>query len=323
MKGERKGMRKRWLVRSIGLFLFAIIALKIDWTNIVTLLSEMKLVWLAVSFLLIFPFVALKAWRWVYLLSLQDIRYSFHRAFLIYSVGIFLGLVTPGRLGDLMKVVYLKKDHNVPTSRGFSSVIIDRLCDLVVLILAASLGVVFLALSKSVLFYSIGFGLVLLSVTTLFLHRSFGSKLFYSVFKLPGLSRIEERGKSYIDSFYEGLQDFRSTRIWFPLAVSVCAFLLLFLQAYVLAYTLRIPLTFFECAACISITNLVMLIPISISGLGTRDGVMILLFSLLGFGKESAVAFSLMFLFIFTLSAGSVGAFAWFREPVDVRSLMD
>ena len=53
---------------------------------------------------------------------------------------LYIGFVTPGRLGEFIKAVYLKSDKGISLSKGMSSVLIDRLCDLYLLIFLGLLG---------------------------------------------------------------------------------------------------------------------------------------------------------------------------------------
>ena len=55
-----------------------------------------------------------------------------------------------------------------------------------------------------------------------------------------------------------------------------------------------------------AVVGFVQLIPVSVSGLGTRDAALIFLFSQIGVGKEAAVAFSIMKLFVMFVFSGAL-----------------
>jgi len=59
---------------------------------------------------------------------------------------LYLGIVTPGRLGKFAKAIYLNQEGITSVSHGFSSVLIDRLCDLYLLFLLAMAGFISLVL---------------------------------------------------------------------------------------------------------------------------------------------------------------------------------
>ena len=73
-------------------------------------------------------------------------------------------------------------------------------------------------------------------------------------------------------------------------------YFLFFLNRYFLLMSLQIPLSFIEMTACVSLSTLFTFLPISVSGIGTRDVSLIYLFSFYGLKMEQAVAFSTMIL---------------------------
>ena len=69
--------------------------------------------YLATAVILNIPMVFLKSWRWHYLLKMQEVDYGLRQAFPAYFSGIYLGLATPGRLGELSRVFYLTNDKGL------------------------------------------------------------------------------------------------------------------------------------------------------------------------------------------------------------------
>jgi hypothetical protein len=66
--------------------------------------------------------------------------------------------------------------------------------------------------------------------------------------------------------------------------------------------------------AAVSIVGMIGLVPITISGVGTRDATMIFLFSLVGLPSEAAVGFSTLILFLLAEN-WFVGFLVWLRHP--------
>ena len=50
-----------------------------------------------------------------------------NRIFLIYMSSLYIGFLTPGELGEFVKVLYLTNDKKISIGAGFSSVLTDRL----------------------------------------------------------------------------------------------------------------------------------------------------------------------------------------------------
>ena len=87
------------------------------------------------------PHLFIKSYRWNYLLKQQSINYSAVQSFLVYMSSLYVGFITPGRLGEFVKTLYLKSDKGINISKGFSSVLVDRLFDLYLLIILGFIGI--------------------------------------------------------------------------------------------------------------------------------------------------------------------------------------
>lgn len=71
-------------------------------------------------------------------------------------------------------------------------------------------------------------------------------------------------------------------------------------------------------AGSISASIFVSLLPISLLGLGTRDMVLILIFSRYGLSREAAVSFSFTFVLVY-LIMGVIGLICWLTAPFDLK----
>lgn len=321
MKVEKR-LRTSRLLQGLGVVIFIGIVFTVDWHDILLLLSRVNCYRFALAVVLVLPFLGTKVWRWIYLLKLQGISYSYSKAVSAYLSGVFLGLATPGKAGDLVKVVYLKQDLGIPLGRGLSSVLVDRLCDVLFSVLVGGLGIVILGVPFKFGILFLAGGLILAGVFGIVLGKSIVSKLPTVAFRTTFLSRLERSNpRHFWGDFCQGCKDLLDIKIVIPFSLSLLAYFLLILSAYLLAKSLNIPLDLFGIAFCITIANLVALLPISIFGLGTREGAMILLFSMFGLSRELAIVFSLMFLVANNVPAALVGALAWIRHPADIGLL--
>lgn len=97
---------------------------------------------LFLSVVLVFPFFVLKGWRWLLILRAGNMDLPLHEATALYTIGIFMGVVTPGQAGDAVKAWYLRK-RGYPLSAGLASVVVDRLFDLGIMGLLATTGLYF------------------------------------------------------------------------------------------------------------------------------------------------------------------------------------
>jgi uncharacterized protein (TIRG00374 family) len=311
--------RKLWL-QLIGILIFVIILWKLDLTAIYALIVDADPILLILSLLLVVPFVLLKSLRWKYLLKMQGFDYDFKNCSLAYLSSMYLGLVTPGRIGDFAKVLYLKKDGNIPISKGLSSVVVDRLFDLLILLCMAFTGVIALALSWNILVIILFFLLLFFAIIFIFTNEFVGKTIINVLYKIILPKKSKESAEVRFSTFYESIGRLKSVKLIYPLIYSVLSYAFFYAQCYLIARALGIPISILNVAFCISTANLVSLLPISISGIGTRDATLISIFSVLNLSKEAAVAFSIMFLFISNFATCLIGVVAWFKKPVDTKT---
>ena len=117
----------------IGIIIFAIIISRLDFHKLILILNNINYQYLFLAFILLLPILMIKSYRWNYLMKKQNINYSFKKSFLMYGIGMYIGIITPGRLGELSKIAFLKNDHH-SLGKSSVSVILDRLTDLLFLL---------------------------------------------------------------------------------------------------------------------------------------------------------------------------------------------
>jgi uncharacterized membrane protein YbhN (UPF0104 family) len=66
-------------------------------------------------------------------------------AFLYYLSSVSLGAITPGRIGEFFKVLYLKKAGVSTLNEGFSIVLVDHAYDVFLLVVLSAVGMLWLA----------------------------------------------------------------------------------------------------------------------------------------------------------------------------------
>jgi len=88
-----------------------------------------------------------------------------------------------------------------------------------------------------------------------------------------------------------------------------------FAGVYILALALGMSLTFWQMTLTMALASLVIMLPISIAGLGTREAVLIPTLALFGQSPEAAVALSLLLVITSTVW-WALGAISWFLLPL-------
>ncbi len=75
--------------------------------------------------------------RWRFDLGLLKLRYPFGELFLIDNAGALAGAATPGRMGDLARLIYFRQEKDVLVRVGLS-ILVERFLDLIFLVWLAT-----------------------------------------------------------------------------------------------------------------------------------------------------------------------------------------
>ncbi len=302
--------RYRPLLNLIGLVLLValIIFFKIDLRQTWTYLWHARLSEVALAVLFFIPFLATKAWRWQVILRDLNVSLPFDEALRLYALGLGAGMVTPGQVGDAVKVAYF---HDRGLGRPLLSVLLDRLWDVLVLILLAGSG--------AFLFWQPFEGEWLaLAVVAL------GSLALLGVTASPRAQQwllalwIRMRGA---DGNRTGFEPVRLSfnQITRQFALTLLATAIVYFRLYLLAVALDVHLDVIPFVAMMSLASVVALLPVSISGVGTRDATLLLIAPLVGIVPEQALGISALILFLSIIN-GLVGYVVWMLRPGQAES---
>ena len=138
----RKIVSNRWLFRSIGIVVFILILTRIDLRATLTAITTVDPVFLMLS--IVFQAIALvvTTYRWQLIMRKMEIDLPFRRSFTLQLIGTAAAVVTPGQIGEFVKVAY-HRSYGFPVPESFLSVAMDRAFDLFALLF---FGIVSLAI---------------------------------------------------------------------------------------------------------------------------------------------------------------------------------
>lgn len=306
-------------MRLLGLLLLVALLARLDAGAVYEAMrrADLRLILLAV--LLDAPLIFLKTLRWQGILRAQAIDMPVWPAFLAYFGSLFIGFLTPGRLGEFVKAVHVTQDCGASSGQAFASVLADRLFDLYALVLVGGAALLALSTEGAPALALVGLVVALTAPLALFLHpRAFGW-LQRQAGRLGGLAaRLFAEG-GWLAEMRAGIMQLRWPTMVTAVLLTALAYALFFGQCYLLALALGLPVSYVTVSYAVALGSLVTLIPISISGLGTREAVMIAYLGAAGIAPEPALTFSLLVFATFYLAGGLMGAVAWWLKPVNLK----
>jgi uncharacterized membrane protein YbhN (UPF0104 family) len=300
----RRLLRNPWVRYGLTLLLLAVVALKVHPASLATAARSAQPAQIVAALALTVPFLYCKALRWYLMLQAASVEATFGEALLSLVGGMGLALVTPARLGELVRVAYLRDPQKLKIG---GLVMIDKGLDVLVLcglaipgawaLLGPLAGLAFLAVT--------GCGLLLVYNPTRVHARLTG----WTARMRHGLAERLHRVWASLESLSAG-----STSIF--LALTLLSFVVVLIQFGIILSDWRAPtlglvlLTF----PLVILTNV---LPVTVGGLGVREGAAALLLAHYGVPAADAVLAALLMFTINTALPGVAGALLL---PASVRS---
>ncbi len=273
-------------------------------------------VWYLIGLLVYILSIALWSLRWYYVIRASGERYPFRRVFTTMLVGNFFSLFLPEMVG-----VDLARMYELTPTRGtnaniVSTVLLDRIAGLVALVLMALVALVFGSqfVNNSTIFLVVG-GLLLGFVVgwTLFFNRRFMEWCFRLVFRLPLVNRLEKSVRKLYEALY-ALHN-QPRLLAGVLILALVAQIVQVVSVVWLGRATNVPVSPIYFFVIVPIVWLLTTLPISISGLGVREGAFAFFFSQVGGSSDEAVALSLLY-YSFSVVTGLVGGLIFLRVSV-------
>jgi glycosyltransferase 2 family protein len=311
------------LLSLVGIILFIIILSRINLAELAAVFASASPAIFFLALLVNGVAVVLKSLKWKIIVNTVKRHFSLWASIRAFLVGFSFSTITPAKLGDFIKVFYVT-DEECSMGKSLGTIVIDRLMDILLLLSVSLLGVTIFSFRYRIEILSTGVLLVVIVGVLALTYVVLNKKVLIWLLR-PFFSRFvpeSQKGtlSQYFDDFFAGLAIFYhdKPRFTWSIAVGIASWVPPILYGYLLALSLGIELNPSYFAFIIPVLALVDLLPISISGIGTRDVVLIFLFGLSGVPPEQAVAFSLLYLFTSYWLVALIGALVYLRYPIQI-----
>jgi len=299
----------------IGIILFIIILQNLDIKEIIKNIKDINILYLLAVIALLVPTLIIKSFCWNYILRKQKIKYSLKDTFIMYCSGLYFGIITPGRIGEITRALYLKKDgHSM--GKSLMSIVLDRISDFAFLFLFILLGGLFFVTTfqKEILIFVIG--IIIIIVFFLFFLKIGLIKWFLNkLFQILTPKKYQKSWKINFQDFINDLKIFSFKNYLIIFLITAFSWSFYYFQAYLFAKGMNINIPFLYLTISVTIAGFITLIPISISGIGSRDAALILLFAPYAVPKEQIIIFSALILLI-ALFTAFIGLICWLIKPL-------
>jgi len=257
-------MKKTWIRLSIIFFLTFIFLFfffrSVEWKEVFNYLTDINLKFFILIIILVPLHLITRAIRWDYLLRHEKRGVSFYNRFASNAIGFTVTLIFPGRLGELVKPLYLAKKENMRKGFVVGTVVVERTFD--IFTMCSLLGIFIVskplyssffqvneeAYSSITLWGIIGAAfasfILIVALSLYFFREKTLSIIAFFLKPLP--KRISQRILEFIKEFIQGLKFFHSVGNLFAyILLSYVVWLGIIAYYWIFFYVYDSPIFFF------------------------------------------------------------------------------
>jgi uncharacterized protein (TIRG00374 family) len=300
----------------IGIVIFIYILVNLDFIKLKEHINNINYFYLVFAFILNIPMVFFKSLRWKKILETSNINISYEKSFEYYMSSLYLGFISPGRIGEFSRLIYIKKLSDKNYGYIFSSVILDRLFDLYLLVVLTLVAFLYFNINNiqyiSIIlfvFFILPFLIIRFKIVDIMIN--------FIANKLK--NKIIDKSLNFVEDFRKGFKASISNNIIIFLLFTISSYLIFFIQTYLIVLSLNLSISFITISLIMAISNTISLLPISISGIGIRDLILIYLFGNYGIDKEIAVMYSSFVFLVFFVGCAVIGLYFFNKNPINLK----
>jgi len=244
----------------------------------------------------------IRVFRWHLLFQNISKKILFRHNVLYYLSGLSM-VFSPGRLGEIIRLPYIKRDYDIPVSKSISVVIVERYYEIVAIIIIIGIALFFIDIPKIILIIP---ALTVITLVLAITKKNFCIKLLNRLNKIKFIRKFLPD----INESTETLFSFFHTKIFLKsIMISLAVFLIDAIGFFYLLKSLHVDLDFMLVTAIVHGSFLISSLSMIPGGIGVWEGGFIGLLVNYGISNEVAISASLLFRIIFTGVFSIIGVF--------------
>ena len=307
---KKKSMRVLVLF-TVGITVLILLFRYVGGEETINLLKNVKFSYLVTGFFIEMILFVLWGYRWKILLEAAKEKISIKNLYLSLFIGILFNNVTPSSKsgGEPVRAYVLAKMEDITSERAFATITTDRIFDSFPYVFLSLFSIIYLFFFKHiplwveyVLIIALLFSVFLLAITIYLCINPRATKRlilgainFFGRF-FPKIKRYREKAEEMIMIFNKTILEIGRNKIALIKAMTISFFMLFcsFFRVYFVFLSVGYRVDMIVPVIVTIIAILVSIIPLLPGGLGTTEGVMLLIFSI--FGVSAAVSASVTIL---------------------------
>jgi uncharacterized protein (TIRG00374 family) len=246
--------------------------------------------------------------RWRLILEYDDLDIGLVRLLALYYIGIFYNMLLPGSIsGDTVRAYKTTKEEG-NSVKLFASVPLERISGLIALLVTGVVGflTVYDRFAMSIqLQFLVTLG-ALTAILFLLISEIGQSIVVFVATRTPYIRSLDLETK--IEKFAGSLRNIRDRKLFVGTLVYSMLFIAVsLLTVYFTGRALGVTVPLLYLAAVIPTTRLLTQLPLSVGGLGIREGLYVYFFGIVGISAETSVLIGLVGItiqYVFAITGG-------------------
>jgi len=291
----------------VGIIIFIYIILDIGIEKIAYTFISIPILYYFFALIIFIPRLYLTSYKWLIISKKQKFNFDLFFLANLFLKTMFFGSITPGAIGLHLRIYYLKKRSKESIEKCLTNSLIETSISLIGSLFLALIGsiILFNFFPEFILIISLFF-IFYVIVFVVLIWKKGGRKIFNFLVKYFIPNKYRSTTFKSIDSLYQDIPKIRD--LAFPFLIELIVRVIAASQVYIiaLAFSIDIPFIYFIFMSFISVA-LSHVLPISIGGLGIREGIFIYLLSKFGVNSEIAFVISLSGFIVKLMIPGLIG----------------
>ncbi|MHB1167121.1 MAG: lysylphosphatidylglycerol synthase transmembrane domain-containing protein [Carboxydocellales bacterium] len=299
----------------ISLVILIIIFNKIDFLSFVKTFKSVNLLLVIISFLLTIFAWQINTIKWSLLIKPFNLSISHNRLFNLNLISLFYSLFLPGQVsGDIVKAYRLASEYKENVFPILLSTFMDKITGLFAIVIMALISIIItkIPIHHNVIFMSILFSnLLIFFLLFIFINPNM------LTFVLEKLNFILERYKQRKNQYFEISLVYSQNKLIVIKSIILALFfqLIASIIIFIIALSVKIKIDFSTIVLLFSVVSFLQILPISIAGIGIRDGVFVYFMGLYGVQMVQSLSVSIIFLGI-SIIIGLIGGILEFNYQI-------
>ena len=304
----------------VGVAVLIIIILSLDVGEIKNAFLSINPIFIVLALTLTIPRVLIRNLKWRLIQKEQKIKISYFESLKCYLIGYFYACWTPGFVGQLMRVPYMKEKTGEPYGKLFVNTLIEVIISQVAIYSMIVTGLLIilgrfpeLDISRMISIIIAVLIAIHAVIILYFIKKERGNKFFNLFVRYFIPKKLKAPSSRFVNTFYKDFPKIR--RLIIPLFLSFITWIIIFSQYYIIIYALGANIPYLSFLLLYPIANIAGYIPLTFAGLGFREFTSIIIFStLFGVEEELVLVFTLLGFIITDVITGFVGFLVSLRE---------